>query len=72
LEELSVKKAPCLMDLISKFWFNIGMAIFKTFSKRQKEKLKQGQTDVFQYDVLPEPFRVQVIHLWNEALGTYE
>jgi hypothetical protein len=47
------------------------VAIVDLFSKRDKKKKKQGQEDVFQYEDLPEPFRVQVIHLWHEALGNW-
>jgi hypothetical protein len=46
------------------------MALVDLFSKREKKK-KLGQEDVFQYDHLPEPFRVQVIHLWHDALGDW-
>lgn len=31
----------------------------------------QGQEDVFQYDTLPDPFRIQVIHIWHDALGRW-
>lgn len=45
------------------------MAKYETFSKRQKKLQEAGQQDVYQYDVLPTTFRVQVIHIWNESLG---
>ena len=45
--------------------------MFKTFTKRQKEREKAGETDVFQYDDLPEAFRNQVIHIWRKAIGRY-
>jgi hypothetical protein len=47
------------------------MGILDTFSKRQKKLATQGQQDVYQYDVLPEPFRVQVIHIWRDAIGIF-
>jgi hypothetical protein len=47
------------------------MAIFETFSKRQKRLERAGQQDVYQYDNLPHPFRVQVVHIWNAAIGAY-
>jgi hypothetical protein len=47
------------------------MAIFETFSKRQKRLQRAGQQDVYQYDDLSRPFRVQVIHIWNSAIGIY-
>jgi len=47
------------------------MAIFETFSKRRKRVETAGQQDVYQYDKLPQPFRVQVVHIWNSAIGNY-
>jgi hypothetical protein len=47
------------------------MAIVGLFSKREKRKRTLGQEDVFQYDTLPEAFRVQVMHLWRDALGEW-
>src|SRR3972149_1033888 len=47
------------------------MPIFETFSKRQKKRVKAGQPDVYQYDSLPEAFRVQVAHIWKSAIGPY-
>jgi hypothetical protein len=44
------------------------MAVFDLFSKREARKRKQGTADVFQYDTLPQPFRVQVIHILGDAL----
>jgi AbiJ N-terminal domain 4 len=45
------------------------MGIYETFSKRMKRLSKQGQEEVYQYDTLPREFRVQVIHIWGDALG---
>ncbi len=47
------------------------MAIFETFSKRQKQQAQSAQQDVYQYDSLPIPFRWQVIHIWRAALGEF-
>ncbi len=47
------------------------MAIFELFSKRKKREANAGKPDVYQYDKLPEPFRVQVVHIWRSALGPY-
>jgi hypothetical protein len=47
------------------------MAIWELFSKREAKKRRAGQEDVFQYDDLPEAFRVQVIHIWGDVLGTW-
>jgi hypothetical protein len=47
------------------------MGIFETYTKRQKRLKNAGKQDVYQYDLLSGPFRVQVIHIWNSALGVY-
>jgi hypothetical protein len=47
------------------------MGIYETFTKRRKRIERAGKQDVYQYEELPEPFRVQVIHIWNSALGRY-
>ena len=44
------------------------MAIFKTYSMRQKE-MKGETLDVFAYDFLPESLRVQIVHILNKAVG---
>src|SRR5262249_41613382 len=44
------------------------MGIYETFSKRMKRLSKQGQSDVYQYSELPNEFRVQVIHIWRDAM----
>lgn len=44
------------------------MAIRKIFSKRQR--IARGEfPDVYVYDSLPDPLRVQVVFLWQETLG---
>lgn len=45
------------------------MAIRNLFSKRLKAAQKAGQDDVYQYDNLPGAFRVQVVHIWQRAIG---
>lgn len=47
------------------------MAIFETFSKRKKRLERAGKQDVYQYEDLPREFRVQVIHIWRDAIGPY-
>ena len=47
------------------------MATFETYTKRQKRLANAGKQDVYQYDQLPNEFRVQVIHIWNAAIGSY-
>ncbi|QDG56530.1 STM4504/CBY_0614 family protein [Pseudomonas sp. NIBRBAC000502773] len=44
------------------------MALFDIFSKRQK-KLRGEASDVYQYDQLPDPLRVQIVHVMCDALG---
>src|SRR6266542_2242002 len=44
------------------------MPIHDIFSKREKKK-KGDVPDVFQYDTLPNEFRVQVVHIIRDALG---
>jgi hypothetical protein len=44
------------------------MAVFDLFSKRKKALLKTAP-DVYRYDVVPEPLRVQIVHVWHESIG---
>lgn len=45
------------------------MGIFDLFSKRQKRN--RGEVpDVYTYDAVPQPLRVQIVHIWQDALGT--
>jgi Domain of unknown function (DUF7014)/AbiJ N-terminal domain 4 len=44
------------------------MPSYDIFSKRQK-KLRQETPDVYIYDKIPEPLRVQVVHIWKDAFG---
>ena len=44
------------------------MAIFDLFSKRQKA-LRGDTPDVYSYDDLPNALRVQIVHIWSDALG---
>ena len=44
------------------------MKVFNIFSKRQK--MLRGETpEVYTYDVLPRPFRVQIVHIWKDSLA---
>ena len=45
------------------------MAIFDLFSKRQKA-LRGDILDVYTYIDLPNALRVQIIHIWSDALGS--
>ncbi|MBV6622342.1 MAG: hypothetical protein KI793_05185 [Rivularia sp. (in: Bacteria)] len=40
------------------------------FSKRQK-RLRGEVPDIYQYDSIPNPLRVQIVHIMNDALGDY-
>ena len=44
------------------------MGIFDLFSKRQK-KLRGEVPDVFTYDEIPNPLRVQVVHIITDSFG---
>jgi len=46
------------------------MAVFDLFSKRQK-RLRGEVPDVYQYDDIPIPLRVQIAHIMNDALGNH-
>jgi hypothetical protein len=48
------------------------MGVWDVFSKREKRKQKAGQEDVYQYDELPTPFRVQVVHILRDTLGRWQ
>ena len=44
------------------------MSIFDLFSKRQKA-LRGDVPDVYSYDAIPQPMKVQIVHIWNDTLG---
>jgi hypothetical protein len=44
------------------------MSIFDIFSKRQR-KLKGELPDVYTYDKIPQPMRVQIVHILRDTLG---
>lgn len=47
------------------------MSVFEIFSKRQKRE--RGEVpDVYQYEDIPQPLRVQIVHILRDALeGEY-
>jgi hypothetical protein len=47
---------------------SLKMAVFDLFSKRQK-RLRGEVPDVYQYDNIPSPLRVQIAHIMNDAMG---
>ena len=46
------------------------MAILNFFSYRKRIE-EAGTPDVYSYDNLPHQLRVQVIHIWNDAVGDH-
>lgn len=44
------------------------MKIFDLFSKRQR-RLRGDVPDVYSYDAVPPPLRVQIVHIWSDVLG---
>jgi len=44
------------------------MSIRNLFSKRQK-RLRGETPDVFVYDKIPEPLRIQVVEIWKDTIG---
>jgi hypothetical protein len=44
------------------------LAILDLFSKRQK-RLRGEVPDVYVYNKIPVPLKVQIVHLWHDALG---
>lgn len=47
------------------------MPIIDIFSKRQR-RFRGEMSDVYSYDALPGPLRVQIVHILNHALGSQE
>lgn len=45
------------------------MSLVELYSARLKAQA--GQPDVYQYDTLPKPLLVQIIHIWIDAIGPY-
>jgi hypothetical protein len=44
------------------------MSIFDLFSKRQR-RLRGEVPDVYSYDTIPQPLRVQIVHILRDTLG---
>jgi hypothetical protein len=47
------------------------MPILDIFSKRKRRQESQGKPDVYRYDEIPQPFKIQVAHIWRAALGRW-
>lgn len=46
------------------------MGIFDLFSKRQRQ-LRGDVPDVYTYDSIPQPLRVQIVHIWQDTIGNH-
>jgi AbiJ N-terminal domain 4 len=46
------------------------MGIFDTFTKRLRKKERAGQPDIYVYDDLPTPLRVQMLHVFHDSIGS--
>lgn len=44
------------------------MAVFDIFSKRQK-RIRGDVPDVYSYDRIPDPLRMQIVHILRDVLG---
>ena len=47
------------------------MPVFNLYSRR-KQQAEKTQPDVYQYDFIPEKVRNQIVHIWEDAFGSYE
>lgn len=47
------------------------MAIRDLFSKRAARAARAGKPDVYQYEDLPRRLRVQIVHIWQRAIGDF-
>lgn len=47
------------------------MGIFETYTKRLKKQNGKSR-DVYKYDSIPQPLKVQIIHIWKDTIGNNE
>ncbi len=47
------------------------MPVYDIYVKRKQQQEKAGQPDVYKYDEIPESLRIQIIHIWRSAIGTW-
>jgi len=47
---------------------DVFVSVFEIFSKRQK-KVRGDVPDVYTYDKIPDPLKVQIIHIWRDTIG---
>lgn len=48
------------------------MPIYDIYLKRKKQQEKAEQPDVYKYDEIPEGLRIQVMYIWQTAIGTWQ
>lgn len=48
------------------------MGVFDIYAKRKQQQEKAGQPDVYKYDEIPESLRIQVMYIWQTAIGTWQ
>jgi hypothetical protein len=61
-----VTPAPYLTDDFGVIW---AMAILNLYSKRKKQAESSGAPELYGYEVIPQSLRVQIVHIWRDALG---
>ena len=45
------------------------MPVYETFAKRKQKAENAGKPVIYRDDILPGPFRVQVVHIWRKTIG---
>jgi hypothetical protein len=45
------------------------MPVYDLFSKRKRRAEKAGTAEVYTYDAIPHPLKVQIVHIWRDAIG---
>ena len=44
--------------------------VYVPYSVRERNRTRQGQPVVYQYDELPRPLRVQIVQILDRTIGT--
>jgi hypothetical protein len=47
------------------------MPVFELFSSRKKQANNAGKADVYQYETIPHPLKVQIAHVLRDSMGNY-
>ena len=45
------------------------MPVYETFAKRKQKAENSGKPVIYRGDILPEPFRIQVVRIWRNTIG---